>query len=106
MHHVGNLISYWIPPESGILIYCTTVQRITNLKKKTEDYTQQMNNFQIKLEGKWTTTSSDILGQYRDGPRNNVLSLEYEDKEFVTKFKPVINHEDVKDADDDNINKI
>ena len=63
-----------------------------------------MNDFQIKLEVKWMTTLSDILGQSRDGPRNSVLSLEYEDEEFVTEFKQVIDHEDVKGADDDNSN--
>ena len=65
-----------------------------------------MNDFQIKLEVKWTTTLSDISGQSQDSSRENLLSLEYEDKEFVTEFKPVINHEDVKDAEDDSINEI
>ena len=65
-----------------------------------------MNDLQIKLEGKWTTTLSDISGQSQDSSRENLLSLEDEDKEFVTEFKKVINHEDVKDAEDDSINKI
>ena len=37
-HRVGNLMSYWILPESGILISCTTVQHITNLERQTEEY--------------------------------------------------------------------
>ena len=65
-----------------------------------------MNDFQIKLEGKWTTTSSDISGNSQDVPRNNVLSLENEDKYFVTEFKRVIDHEDVKDDVDYNRNEI
>ena len=65
-----------------------------------------MSDLLIKLEGKWTTTLSDILVQSRDGPKKNVLSLEDEDEEFVTKFKQVIDHKDVKYADDDNSNKI
>ena len=51
-------------------------------------------------------TSSEISGQSRDGPRKNAVSLKYEDKEFVTKFKQVINHEDVKYPDEDNSNMI
>ena len=39
-HRVENLMSYWILLESGIVISCTTVQRVTNFKKQTEDYTQ------------------------------------------------------------------
>ena len=65
-HRVGNLMSYRILPESGIVISCTTIQMITKLEKQTEEYTQRMNDFQIKSGEKWTTTSSDILGQSRD----------------------------------------
>ena len=74
-HRVGNLMSFWILPESGIIISCTTVQRISNLEKQTDEYTRRMNDFQIKLEEKWTTTSSDISGQSRDGTIKNALSL-------------------------------
>ena len=30
-HHIGFLMSYWVLPASGILMYRTTVQRVTNL---------------------------------------------------------------------------
>ena len=30
-HRVGQMMSYWILPESGIPVSCTTVQGITNL---------------------------------------------------------------------------
>ena len=40
LYRVGNLMTYWILPEYGIVISCTTVQRITNLKNKREEYTQ------------------------------------------------------------------
>ena len=65
-----------------------------------------MNIFQIKLEEKWTTTLSDILGQSQDGPRKNVVYLEDEDEEFVPEFKRAIDNKYVKDADDDNSNEI
>ena len=85
-------MAYCILPASGIVISCTTVQRITNLENQIEDYTQRMNYLQINLEGKLTTTLSDILGQSLDGPRKNVLSLKDEYGEFVTNSKRVINH--------------
>ena len=59
-----------------------------------------MNDFKITLEGKWTTMLLDLLGQSRDGPKKNVLSLEDEDEEFMNKFRRVIIHEKMKDADD------
>ena len=73
-------MSYCILPESGIVISCTIVQRITNPENKTEEYKNQMNDFQITLEGKWTITLSDLPVQSRDVPKKNVLSLEDEDK--------------------------
>ena len=80
LHQVGNLMSYWILPEPGIVISCTAVQRITNIEKQTEEYKHQMNDFQITLEGKRRTTSSDLLGKYQYRPKKNVLSLEDEEK--------------------------
>ena len=52
-HEVGKLMSYLVLPESGIVISCTTVQRVTHLEKQTEEYKKRMNDFQQGLEGKW-----------------------------------------------------
>ena len=76
LHRVGNLISYWILPESGIVISCTTVQHITDIERQTDEYKNRMINFKLKLEGKWTKMSSDKLGHTRDGTMRNLLSLE------------------------------
>ena len=83
-----------------MVISCTTFQRITNLEKQTEEYKNQMNDLQITLEGKCTTTSSDLLGQPQDRPTENVLSLDDEDKEITNEFRRVISHEEMKGADD------
>lgn len=99
-HRVGQLMSYWILPESGIPISCTTVQRLTNLEKQTDEYKKRMTNFDTKLETKWTTTSSDISDTIHDKPNLNVLSLEREDEEFVNEYKRVIDSKDVADIED------
>ena len=31
-HHIGSLMSYWVFPASGIPMYITTVQQVTNLE--------------------------------------------------------------------------
>jgi hypothetical protein len=36
-HRVGPLMSYWILPQSGIPISCTTVQRVANLEQQTDE---------------------------------------------------------------------
>ena len=59
-HRVGQLMSYWILPESGIPVSCTTVQRITNLEKQTDEYKERMKYFDVKLEQKWAVQSSDL----------------------------------------------
>ena len=43
-HRVGQMISYWILPISSIPVSCTTVQRITNLEKLTDEYKARMEN--------------------------------------------------------------
>ena len=44
-HRVGQLMPYWILAKSGIPIYCTKVQRITNLERKTDKYKEMMKDF-------------------------------------------------------------
>ena len=57
---VGQLMSYWILPESGIPVSCTTVQRITNMEKQTDEYKEILKDFDVKLEHKWAIQSSDL----------------------------------------------
>ena len=65
-----------------------------------------MNEFQVKLEGRWTTMPSYISGKTRDGPMRNVLILEDEDEEFTNELKKAISHEDMKYANDYNKDEI
>ena len=37
-HKIGQLMSYWVLPESGIPISVTTIQRMTHLEKQTIAY--------------------------------------------------------------------
>lgn len=36
-HRVGQLMSYWVFPESGIPISVTTIQRLTNNERNTDE---------------------------------------------------------------------
>ena len=44
-HRVGQMMSYWVLPKSGIPISCTTVQRLTNLEKQTKEKKDLMRSF-------------------------------------------------------------
>ena len=59
-HKVGKLMSYWILPESGIAMSCTTVQRVTHLENQTDEYKKRMNDFQKGLEEKWQVESANV----------------------------------------------
>ena len=101
-HRVGQLMSYWILPPSGIPISCTTVQRLTNLERQTDEYKDKMRRFETKLEEKWNVKSSDVSKEIYDNrvDKRHVLSLEDEDDDFKNEFKRVIDNRRVKDVED------
>ena len=81
-HQFVQLMSYWIITESGITVSCTTVQRITNLEKQTDEYKARMKDFDVKLEQKWAVQYSDLKEQIQDVPQHKLICLEDEDEEF------------------------
>ena len=102
-HRVGQLMSYWILPQSGIPVSCSTVQRLTNLEKQTDSYKKRMNDFHVSLERKWNVESADISHEvYNDDPENNrkLLSLDDEDEQFQSEIKRVIDDPELKEAED------
>ena len=79
-HRVGQLMSYQILHESGIPVSCTTIQRVTNLKKQMDEYKARMKYFHIKLDQKWSVQSSDSKEQIQEVSQLKLLCLENEDE--------------------------
>ena len=52
-HRVGQLMSYWIIPTSGIPISCTTVQKLTELEKQTDEGKGEWIHLHNQLRRKW-----------------------------------------------------
>jgi hypothetical protein len=75
-HRVGQLMSYWALPGSGIPISCTTVQRLTNLERQTDEWKARMLAFEKNLESKFEATSSDVMASTKDVPGDKLLDLE------------------------------
>ena len=100
-HRVGQLMSYWILPISGIPISCTTVQQLTNLERETEENRRRMNEFQQALERKWTTMSPNLSRFISDIPKGKLVSMEHEEEEFVSEYKRVIDSKLIPEADDE-----
>ena len=81
-HRVGQLMSYWILPSSGIPISVTTVQRITNLERQTDEYKKKIADYEKELDAKWSIKSVNLTSTLYDQPQDNILSLEHESDEF------------------------
>ena len=52
-HRVGPLMSYWVLPESGITISCTTVQPLSHLDKQKDENISHMSVFDGKIKRKF-----------------------------------------------------
>ena len=105
-HRFGQLMSYWILPESGIPISCSTVQNLTNAEKSTTEWKEKIKSFEERLRNKWDATSADVNnGIPQTEGVENVLSLEDEPDEFKQEFKRVISSKDIPEADDLNDNE-
>ena len=101
-HRVGQLMSYWILPISGIPISCSTVQRLTNLERQTDENKSRMAKYEAQLQKRWDVPSADVSAQLYNAEvkQEYILSLEDEDKEFIKEFKRVIDNKDIKDVED------
>jgi hypothetical protein len=98
-HRVGRLMSYWILPKSGIPISATTVQRITNDERSTDEMKKRMVEYDERLKRVMETQSASITGLQNVHP-SKVIDPDNEDPEFFDDFTRVIDDAALKHADD------
>ena len=102
-HRVGQLMSYWILPSSGYPLSCTTVQRVTEMEKQTDEFQAKVKSFNEKVNFRIGdhVKSADIpdyeLVKISPG---SLIDLEHEDDEFYNEFNKAISDPLLKDADD------
>ena len=99
-HTIGNLMSYWILPASGIPISCSTVQRMTRLEMQTDEWKERMAAYSEAIGQRMKVMDSVqippevhedcVLGDFTD-----------EMAEFIEDFQRVINDPDLPHAADD-----
>jgi hypothetical protein len=99
-HRVGQLMSYWILPKSGIPVSCTTVQRLTRLEQATREWGERMEAFDRGLVGKLSASPNSelFIPQTNDVPTLEVAGNE--DSAFVAEFGRVIDDPDLLHVDD------
>ena len=100
MHRIGPEMAYWVLPESGRPISCTTVQRITNLEKEEAIWKEKIKAFQDKLDVTLNAPSSNLHIPHNLIQEGKLLSLDDEDEEFINNYNRVIDSKDVKHVDD------
>jgi hypothetical protein len=100
-HRVGRLMSYWLLPGSGIPISATTVQRMTNDEKSTEEMQKYMIQYDERLKNTFEAQSADLTSTLRDVHPSYVIDPEDEDSTFFDEFTRVIDDKRLKHADDE-----
>lgn len=99
---VGQLMSYWILPVSGIPISCMTVQRMTNLEKQTDENIARMADFEAAIKPKIKMNLDTVVLVPNDIPDDLTLeTFENESNLFQTEFNRVIDDPDLPHGADD-----
>ena len=104
-HKVGQLMSYWILPESGKVISCTTVQRLSLAAQSTQEYSDRIKEFDLAIKRRLNVNDIDLNDQVQEQPDWNRLSLNENDQDFIDEFVKTIDDETIPEGSDD-INKI
>jgi Reverse transcriptase (RNA-dependent DNA polymerase) len=99
-HRVGRLMSYWLLPISGIPISATTVQRMTNDEKTTEEMQRRMAQYEEHLQSTFDAQSADLTRTLRDVHSSYIIDPENEDPGFYDDFTRVIDDAQLKHADE------
>ena len=108
-HKVGQLMSYWILPVSGTVISCTTVQRLTNAEMTTDEWKQQMNEYDNLIKERLLIQDINTNHDANDLRRWNSLSIDDNDPEFIEEWNrtidnPVVPHQEEEDDNNNNDN--
>ena len=96
-HRVGQLMTYWVMPISGIPISVGTVQRLLLLEQATDAWKERLKLFEKAITPKMEAASARIPDETHDG--EIFLSLDDESEEFKEEFGRVIDNEKVLHAE-------
>ena len=102
-HKVGQAIYYWILPASGIVILCTTVQRLTRSDKATDECKAKTSDYNTNIVERLEAKNSDLTLQAQGIDLWNKLSIAEEDPEFLEELNRVISDSRIPDGPDDNV---
>ena len=100
-HRVGRLMSYWILPESGIPVSATTVQRMTNDERSTDEMRSRMTQYEDKLKVLFEIPSATISNGLQNVDPSKIIDPDNKDNEFFEEFMRTIDNSRLRHADDE-----
>jgi hypothetical protein len=83
-------MSYWILPESGIPVSASTVQRLTNDERNTDETKKRMDECDDKVKVIFEAQTADMTNRLHDIETSKVIDHECEDPDFFDAFTRVI----------------
>jgi hypothetical protein len=89
-HRVGGFISYWVLAMRGTVISRTTVQRVTNLKKKTDEVKAAVSEFDSEISCCFKEVEDLAYDGAKPNPEDWSEYLQY-DPDFQEEFDKIVN---------------
>ena len=99
-HRVGGLMSYWVLTRTGAVISRTTVQRITNLEKETDEVRASINEFDVEISRRFKEEEDLTYDGAKPNPEDWSEYFE-NDPDFQEEFDQIVNDPKVPEADDE-----
>jgi hypothetical protein len=99
-HRVGGLMSYWVLMQAGTVISRTTVQRITNLEKQTDEVKQSISEYDAEIICRFKEEEDLNYDGAKPNPEDWSEYLE-NDPDFQEEFDNIVNDPSVPEADDE-----
>lgn len=95
-HKIGQLMSFWILTISGHVISCTTVQRLTNDEKLTDEWKERTCQFDKQIKERLNAKDTDLSDLVKAKPYWNRLTMNEDDEEFIQEYRHPIKTEETK----------
>ena len=92
-------MSYWILTIGAKVISCTTVQRLTQLEKNTDEWSNKMRQYDEKMQQRIENVQGTSIN-VSEIPQWNRLSMDEYDTEFIEEFESKVSDDSIPEADD------
>ena len=99
-HRVGGLMSFWILTQKGTVISRTTVQRVTNLEKQTDETKAATSEFDCEIKRIFKEDDEPGYEGSKPNPEDWADFTKY-DADFQEEFTNIVNDSSIPEADNE-----